>query len=94
MSNKISDYLTVAEAMAELGCSRRGLYRCIDRVGEDVACATVLGKRVILRSKLPLLKEHYYPHYSDAHQAMVKQWGAAGGKAKAANARAAKRAGG
>lgn len=87
-------YLTVSEAMEELCCSRRSLYRAMDRVGKDTVSEEFFSRRLILRSKLGLLRDHFYAYYSDAHQKMVKEWGSRGGTAKAENlrkARAAKR---
>ena len=88
-----TSYMTVAEVMAALGCSRRGAYRAVTRAqaaGHEVT-QKVFGKTLFLRSMLPTLKGFYFPYYSDAHQAMVKTWGSRGGKAKATNAAAARR---
>ena len=86
-----SKYLTVEEAMAAIGCSRRALYRAMDRVGRDEVSLDFLGRRLIFTDKLPLLQEHYYPYYSDAHQNMVKEWGRRGGTQKGINRKKAER---
>lgn len=90
------DYLTLGEAQAALGCSRRGLYRAIERCGKESCTVTILGKTVVPRAKLELIRQHYYPYYSEQHQAMVREWGRKGGTQKAINARKTtrKRAGG
>lgn len=90
-----SKYLTVEEAAEAIGCNRRALYRAMDRVGRDEVSLDFLGRRLIFADKLAVLKEHYYPYYSDAHQSMVKEWGRRGGTQKKLNsvkkARARKR---
>ena len=78
-------YLTVEQAMEELCCSRRALYRAMDRVGRDNVSEEFFSRRLILRSKLEVLREHYYPYYSTAHQSMVKKWGSKGGTQKKIN---------
>lgn len=80
------DYMTVSEAMKAIGCSKRCLYRILDRVGRESVFVEMFGKKLIPRAKLQILKAHYYPYYSDAHQAMVREWGRQGGATKAANA--------
>lgn len=90
MKIETNNYLTVAEAMEELGCPRRAVYRAIARAklaGHDVT-ETVLGREMIVRKMLPTLKRFYFPYYSEAHQAMVKEWGRKGGSTKAKNAAA------
>jgi len=87
-----SQFLTLDEAAAAVGCNKRALYRCMSRVGFDEVTTVLFGKRLVLRDKIDQIKAHYYPYYSDAHQAMVKTWGAAGGATKAANRRRAEKA--
>jgi hypothetical protein len=82
----LNDYLTRAEAQEQLGCTTRTFWRIVDRIGKDKVCKIVLGRTLIKKDSLPLLKQYFYAPYSDAHQRMVKAWGASGGKAKAANA--------
>jgi len=84
----LSKYLTIAELRDELGCSQRAVWRVIDRVGREKCCIRFLNATLVRKSMLEELRAHYYPYYSDAHQAMVKQWGAQGGATKAANAAA------
>jgi hypothetical protein len=85
----LSKYMTVDEAMAAIGCARRSLYRAMDRAGVENVSAEVLGRRLILRNKLEVLRASYFPYYSEQHQKMVKVWGAAGGKQKKLNEDAA-----
>ena len=87
MKIETNDYMTVPEAMAAVDCSRRSLYRAMQRAVEAGATvyATVLGRRVILRSALPAIKANYFPFGSDERSAMAKVWGATGGATKAAN---------
>lgn len=87
-SEKIDDYLTLMQAAAAIGTSnRRSIYRAIERAERagHVVTAVVLGRRVVPKSAVPILKEHYFPYYSEQHQKMVKQWGSRGGTAKARN---------
>ena len=42
---------------------------------------------IVIREAIPMIKAHYYPYYSDAHQARVREWGSAGGHARAKNLR-------
>lgn len=83
-----ANYLTIAEAQAALGCSPRGVYRAITRAraAGNVVTEEVFGRTLVIRSALDTLKKFYFPYYSEAHQAMVKQWGSKGGTAKARNA--------
>jgi len=83
----LADFLTIAEARAALGCGQRAIYRIIDRAGRESVCVEILGRTLIKKSALKTLKAHYYPYYSEAHQAMVKEWGRRGGTQKAVNAR-------
>lgn len=88
-----NDYLTAKQAADELGAPKRALYRAIARAKEagHECTAEVLGKTFVKRSSLAVLKQFYFPYYSEQHQAMVKQWGAAGGAAKRDNLRKASR---
>lgn len=99
MKIETEDLLTINQAMEAIGCTtRRGVYRTVARAREAGKETTVslYGKTLIPRKMIAVLKEYYYPYYSEAHQRMVKQWGAAGGTQKRINAekaaRAAKRA--
>lgn len=88
-----NDYLTVPQAAAAIGAPRRTMYRTIERAREagHECMVEILGKNYIKRSSLATLKKFYYPYYSEQHQEMVKQWGAAGGAAKRENLRKASR---
>lgn len=81
----VEDFLTMSQASKALGATgRRAIYRAIERAeeaGEGKMTVEVLGKRVVPKAKIETLKRYYYPYYSDAHQAMVKVWGAKGGAA-------------
>lgn len=88
----LKKYMTVAEARDALGASQRAIWRVIDRVGRENCCITFLGRTLVRRDALDAMKAHFYPYYSEAHQAMVKAWGAEGGNAKARNAKRAKKA--
>ncbi|NBW16900.1 MAG: hypothetical protein EBR82_53875 [Caulobacteraceae bacterium] len=87
--------LTIEQAAAEIGApNKRPVYRAIQRAraaGKETA-VVLYGKTLVPRDKIVVLKDFYYPYYSEAHQKMVKQWGASGGtqKKKNAEARAAK----
>jgi hypothetical protein len=88
-----SDYLTIQQAMDALGCPRRTLARAILRAetaGKKIV-TEILGKTVIHKSKIAVLKEFYYPYGSPAHQKMVKKWGSAGGTQKRVNREEAER---
>jgi hypothetical protein len=87
----LGDYMTVAEAREALGASQRGIWRAISRAGRDKVCIRFLDRTLVKKSALAVLKEHYYPYYSEAHQSKVKEWGSRGGKAKAAAKKAVKK---
>lgn len=86
-----TQFITVAELRETLGSSIRAAWRAIDRVGRDKCVIKFLGRTLVRKSMIKELREHYYPYYSDAHHAKVKEWGAAGGTAKARNAAKAAR---
>lgn len=86
-----ADYLTLTEAQAAIGCSRRGLARAIERCGRENCTVKILGKTVVPRAKLEAIRQHYYPYYSEQHQAMVREWGRRGGAQKAINAQKSSR---
>lgn len=88
----LKKYMTVTEARDAIGASQRAIWRILDRVGRDKCCITFLNRTLVRRDSLDLLKAHYYPYYSEAHQAMVKTWGSEGGNQKAKNAKNAKNA--
>jgi hypothetical protein len=88
-----NEYVTIPEAAKSLGCIRRSLYRVIERCGgPEAIISTVLGRPVIHKSKLPVLKAAYFPSGSAKRAAAAKRWGAAGGTQKAVNAKRLARA--
>lgn len=86
-------FLTVEQAGERIGANRRAAYRAIKRATDAGKQVTVelFGKTLVPVEAVPVLKEFYFPYYSDAHQKKVKEWGAAGGNTRWAKARAAKR---
>lgn len=87
------EYLTIQQAMDALGCPRRTLSRAIQRAeaaGKRIV-KEILGKPVIHKSKIDVLKKYYYPYGSPAHQRKVKKWGSAGGTQKRVNREKAER---
>ena len=85
--------LTVEEAGEQIGANRRAVYRALKRAaaaGKQIT-VEVFGRTLIPVKNVEVLREFYYPYYSDAHQRKVKEWGAAGGNTRWAKARAAKR---
>lgn len=90
MKIETNDYITMAEAREILDASPRGFYRAVRRAGLDAVTREFFGIRVVVKSKLPLIKKNYFPMGSDRRSAAAVEWGAAGGAAKARN-RAAKR---
>lgn len=93
MKIETKNYLTVPQAMAAVDCSRRALYRAMKRAVEDgnVITQEVLGRKMILRSAIPVIAQYYFPFGSDRRSEMAKEWGGRGGTAKAANRRAESR---
>lgn len=87
MKIDLADYLTPQQAADELGCNRRALYRAKKRAEAEghVVTTTLLGKSVFPRKALAVLRNYYYPYYSEAHQRMVSEWGRRGGTQKRIN---------
>jgi hypothetical protein len=87
------DLLTIEEAARALGApNKRPVYRALKRAserGEELA-VMLFGKLLVPRKNIEALREYYFPYYSDTHQRMVKQWGAAGGRASGVAKRAKK----
>jgi hypothetical protein len=82
----IEDILSIEDAgIAIGGANNRAVYRAIKRARADghECCVEILGRFGVPKDKVEILKQYYYPYYSDAHQAMVKKWGASGGRAGA-----------
>lgn len=88
MKIELDDFLTSDQAAEELGCNRRALYRAKKRAEKDghVVTATVLGRAVFPRKALAVIRQYYFPYYSEAHQRMVAEWGRRGGTQKRINA--------
>lgn len=85
--------LTVEQAGERIGANKRAVYRALKRAAEAGKQITVelYGRTLIPVENVKVLEEFYFPYYSDAHQRMVKKWGASGGHTRWAKARAAKR---
>lgn len=81
------DFLTISEAIQEIGCSSRCFYRIIDRIGRETVTVKVFGKIVVPKAQLDLIRQHYYPHHSEARKKMAKEWGRRGGTQKGINYR-------
>lgn len=84
-------FLTIPQAAEAIGAPNvRPVYRAIHRAradGKELTTA-IYGKTLIPRANVAVLKEYYFPYYSETHQKMVKKWGAAGGTQKKLNAEA------
>lgn len=82
-------HMTVDEAAAAIGASRRAVYRAMDRAESEgeVVSVSVFSRRLILREKLDALKARYFPFGSSRRHELAVACGRAGGTRKAANAR-------
>jgi excisionase family DNA binding protein len=85
MSDDFNDYLTIIKAAKALGCTRRTLYRLIDRLGASEIVTPAFGRQLIHKSKLSLLKEAFLPVGSKRRAEAAKVWGSAGGTQKRIN---------
>lgn len=81
----LSKYMTIPEAREAIGASLRGIWRAISRAGRDKVTIRFLGRTLVRKDAIEALKANFYPYYSEAHQEMVKKWGASGGKQKRIN---------
>ena len=92
----VDDLMTPEQAAEAIGATnKRAVYRAMARAkaaGKDVTVAP-FGRMLVRRDMLAILKSFYFPYYSEAHQANVKKWGAAGGAAAAVTKRKQKRQG-
>jgi len=79
--------LTVEEAGEQIGANKRAVYRAIKRAEEAGKTVTVelFGRTLVPAEAVAILEQFYFPYYSDAHQKMVKKWGAMGGTQKKRN---------
>ena len=76
--------LTIEQAAEALGApNKRPVYRALKRAAEagQMLSVSLFGKTLVPLANIKTLKQYYYPYYSEAHQRMVKKWGAAGGTA-------------
>ena len=85
MSDDFKDYLTIIKAAKALGCTRRTLYRLIDRLDASKIVTPAFGRQLIHKSKLPMLKEVFLPVGSKRRADAAKVWGSAGGTQKRIN---------
>lgn len=79
--------LTVEEAGEQIGANKRAAYRALKRAREAGKQITVevFGRTLIPVKNVEVLREFYFPYYSESHQRMVKKWGAMGGTQKKKN---------
>ena len=90
---EFKEYLTMSQAAAAVGCSRRTLYRVVERVGAGDVVTQAFGKQLIHKSKVPLLRKAYLPLGTERRLKASIAWGAAGGTKKRINReKAAKKA--
>ena len=82
------DYLTLNQAAAKAGCPRRSLYRIIERLGVDEIVTVAFGRRLIHKSKIPLIKAEHAPLGSDRRHEIAVEYGRLGGTQKGINAAA------
>jgi hypothetical protein len=80
--NEFAEYLTLIKAAKAVGCTRRTLYRIIERIGTDEIVTPAFGRQLIHKSKLPRLREAYMPIGSTKRAKAAKEWGQTGGKQK------------
>jgi len=90
---EFKEYLTMSQAAVAVGCSRRTLYRIVERVGAGDVVTQAFGKQLIHKSKVPLLRKAYLPLGTERRLKASIEWGSAGGTQKSVNRRrAAKKA--
>jgi hypothetical protein len=82
---EFKDYLTMSQAAAAVGCSRRTLYRIVERVGAEDVVTQAFGKQLIRKSKVPVLKKAYLPLGTERRLKASIAWGSAGGTQKRLN---------
>ena len=86
---EFKEYLTMAQAAVAVGCSRRTLYRIVDRVGAGDVVTEAFGKQLIHKSKVSVLKKAYLPLGTERRLKASIAWGAAGGTQKSVNRKTA-----
>jgi len=82
------DYLTLNQAAVKAGCPRRSLYRIIKRLGVDEIVTVAFGRRLIHKSKIPLIKAEHAPLGSERRHEIAVKYGRKGGTQKGINAAA------
>ena len=85
MSDDFKDYLTIEQAAKAVGCTRRTLYRVIERVGLGEIVTMAFGRRLVHKSKVAAIKDAYMPLGSKKHSDAARIWGSAGGTQKRIN---------
>jgi hypothetical protein len=85
MNDEFKEYLTIIQAAKAVGCSRRTLYRVVERIGTDEIVTVAFGKRLIHKSKVTVIKAAYMPLGSKKHSMAARAWGSAGGTQKRIN---------
>jgi hypothetical protein len=88
---ELKEFLTMTQAAAAVGCSRRTLYRIIERLGAGEVVTQAFGRQVVHKSKVPVLKKAYMPIGSERRLKAAMAWGAAGGTQKSVNRKKAAR---
>lgn len=83
-----NEYFTLIQAAKKVGCPRRSLYRIIDRLGVENIVTQAFGRRLIHKSKLPLLKAEHAPLGSKRRHEIAVACGRKGGTQKGINAAA------
>jgi hypothetical protein len=82
---EFKEYLTMSQAAVAVGCSRRTLYRVVERVGAGDVVTQAFGKQLIHKSKVPLLRKAYLPLGTERRLKASIAWGSAGGTQKRVN---------
>lgn len=88
---ELKEYLTMTQAAAAVGCSRRTLYRVVERLGAGEVVTQAFGKQLIHKSKVPALKKAYLPLGTERRLEAARAWGSAGGTQKRINRKKAAR---
>jgi len=79
-TSDFAEYLTLIAAAKAVGCTRRTLYRIIERIGTSDIVTPAFGRQLIHKSKLPRLREAYLPIGSKKRAVAAKTWGRTGGE--------------
>lgn len=84
----VSDLLTYDEAAAIIGTNKRRIYRLVARAeaaGYKGVRVRVLGKSVVPKDKIEILKSCYFPFGSAARHELAVECGRVGGTTKGEN---------